>query len=370
MPYKRGKKYIGQIKRGGKKKEKSFKTKREALAWEAEMWQQSDEDWFGKTSIICLGDWAKQYLDYAKAAFSVKTYSEKRLAFRKLFEFLDPASPVNGLTSAVLLPYLQEQMKLRSGYAANKDRKNLVAAWNWGMKYLDPPLEPPNPCLVAKMPEKRTPRYIPPESDFWKVYDIAEGQDKVMLLTYLHLAGRKSEVFRLLVSDLDFDNSRVRLSTRKCVGGNLEYDWLSMTKELSTALAEWLKVRPVDSDNVFVCIDKTGFTREYYGKPFTQRLHLMRRLCAKAEVKSFGFHAIRHLSASCLYKKGNSVGVIQAILRHKSPSTTERYLKTLGLEQVREALEGLSKPKKAQLVELTSRQKVRKENVVENKKAV
>ncbi|MCF6187302.1 MAG: hypothetical protein L3J49_07495 [Desulfobulbaceae bacterium] len=45
-------------------------------------------------------------------------------------------------------------------------------------------------------------------------------------------------------------------------------------------------------------------------------------------------------------------------------------MKTLGLEQVRDALEGLSKPEKAQLVELTSRQKVRKENVVENKKAV
>ncbi len=61
---------------------------------------------------------------------------------------------------------------------------------------------------------------------------------------------------------------------------------------------------------------------------------------------------------------------IQAILRHKSPSTTERYLKTLGLEQVRDALEGLSKPKKAQLVELTTMQKMKKENVVENKKAV
>jgi integrase len=317
-----------------------------------------------------LGDWAEQYLDYAQAAFSVKTYSEKCLAFRMLFENVDPTCPVSSLTPAILLTYLQQQMKARSGYAANKDRKNLVAAWNWGMKYLDPPLEPPNPCLVAKMPEKRTPRYIPPENDFWKVYEVAEGQDKVMLLAYLHLGGRRSEIFRLLVSDLDFENSRVRLSTKKRVGGNLEYDWLPMTRELADALAEWLKNRPVKSEFVFVCIDKTAFTREYYGKPFIKRLHLMRRLCDKAKVKPFGFHAIRHLTASCLYKKGNSVGVIQAILRHKSPSTTERYLKTLGLEQVRDALEGLSKPKKAQLVELKSRRKMESEKTVENKKAV
>ena len=97
----------------------------------------------------------------------------------------------------------------------------------------------------------------------------------------------------------------------------------------------------------------------------------MRRLCKRAEVKHFGFHAIRHLTASCLYKQGNSVGIIQAILRHKSPSTTERYLKTLGLEQVRDALEGLSKPKKAGLVKLIkSRTEMSREKVVENKKAV
>jgi hypothetical protein len=39
---------------------------------------------------------------------------------------------------------------------------------------------------------------------------------------------------------------------------------------------------------------------------------------------------------------GYSVATIQALLRHKSPGTTERYLKTLGLEHVRDAVEGLS----------------------------
>ncbi len=37
------------------------------------------------------------------------------------------------------------------------------------------------------------------------------------------------------------------------------------------------------------------------------------------------------------------MAVIQAILRHKSPSTTERYLRSLGLEHTREALEGVFK---------------------------
>ena len=129
------------------------------------MRRKSDEDWYGKINIICLGDWAEQYLDYAKIRFSGKTYQEKCSVFKKLFQFIDPTLPVDTLTPAIMLSYLQKQMQNRSGYAANKDRKNLVAGWNWGMKYLDPPLSSANPCLVAKMPETRTPRYIPPEED-------------------------------------------------------------------------------------------------------------------------------------------------------------------------------------------------------------
>ena len=370
MPYKRGKKYIGQTRRNGQRKERVFDTKKAAQAWEAEMRKKSDEDWFGRTDTICLGDWAERYLDYAKARFSQKTYQEKCSAFKHLFQSIDPAKSVDKLTPAIVLSHLQKQMEKRSGYAANKDRKNLVAGWNWGIKYLDPPLCSSNPCQVAKMPEKRTPRYVPPEEDFWKIYNVAEGQDRVMLLAFLHLAGRRSEIFRLLVSDLDFANRRVRLSTRKREGGNLEYDWLPMTEELATALTEWLKNRPIKSDHVFVCIDETPLSREYYGKPFQYRLQFMRRLCDRAKVKRFGFHAIRHLTASCLYRQGNSVGVIQAILRHKSPSTTERYLKTLGLEHTREALEGLFRPRKANVVKFEPRLVGKPEKRAENKKAV
>ena len=39
---------------------------------------------------------------------------------------------------------------------------------------------------------------------------------------------------------------------------------------------------------------------------------------------------------------GQPVSVIQAILRHKSPTTTSIYLHKLGLEETRGALEGLA----------------------------
>jgi hypothetical protein len=47
------------------------------------------------------------------------------------------------------------------------------------------------------------------------------------------------------------------------------------------------------------------------------------------------------LRASTLYKIGKPVIVIQKIFRHKHPTTTNRYLGSLGLEDTRTHLEDL-----------------------------
>jgi len=73
--------------------------------------------------------------------------------------------------------------------------------------------------------------------------------------------------------------------------------------------------------------------KRIFGKPFKVRQHFMEKLCKRSGVKPFGFHGIRHLTASILYYKGYDVSVIQSILRHKSPTTINRYLRKLGLEE-------------------------------------
>ena len=296
--------------------------------------------------MVSLFKWSQAYLDYAQAQFANVTYNEKRAVFKRLFKEIDPALLVSELTPGHIQGYITKQKLERSGYAANKDRKNLVAAWNWGIEYMNPNLQKPNPCQVKKMPEDRSPRYVPPEEDFWKVYNLATGQDKIMLLAFLHLAARRGEIFRLTWDDVDFNADKVRLWTRKRHGGGLEFDWLPMTKMLSESLLWWKENRPIkDAANVFVCLEKKNFCIENYGKPFKHRQHFMGNLCKRAEVKPFGFHAIRHLTASTLYKLGYVVADIQIVLRHESATTTAKYIKSLGSEGVRPALEALSQPK-------------------------
>jgi integrase len=345
MPYKNKQKnkYIAQFRRGKIRKEKVCSTMKEAKAWEAEMRKMPDSHWDGtRTDTTCF-NWSQSYLDHCRSLFAEETYKEKRSMFRRFFKYVDPTLPVSDLKSSMVMDYLLKQKEQRSGYAANKDRKNLIAAWNWGKIYMNPVLPSPNPCTVRKLPEIRNPRYVPPAEDFWKVYDVAEGQDRVMLLTFLHTAGRRGEIFRLMVSDLDLENNRIRLSTKKRTGGNLEYDWLPMTAELKRELTWWLGNRPLrKKSHIFMCLEERPFQFEHYGEPYKYRAKFMKKLCAKAGVKPFGFHAIRHLTASQLYSMGYSVATIQALLRHKSAGTTERYLRTLGLEHIRDAVEGLS----------------------------
>lgn len=338
--------------------DESKKSYQAALIWEKEAKKELERSLSQtNTASLAIGTWSNEYLTEGENRFAKDTFQEKKAAFARFYKDteLQREFPVHDLTITVCRNYLLKQTKERSGYAANKDRKNLGTAWRWGFDNMEGWPKGVNPFLsVKKFPEVRQPRYVPSEEDFWKVYNQATGQDQVMLLAFLHLAARRSEVFRIKWSDVDFKENRICLWTKKREGGHKEYDWLPMTTDLRQALLQWceerLKQPTDDKEHVFVCLEETYFCREYYGKPFLHRQHLMENLCRRAKVKPFGFHGIRHLTASILYKKGYPLAVIQAILRHANPNTTARYIRSLGLEETRGALEeGLKGP--AQVIE-------------------
>jgi len=76
------------------------------------------------------------------------------------------------------------------------------------------------------------------------------------------------------------------------------------------------------------------------GLPYRDRKGIMKRLCEKAKVSYFRFHALRHSSASLMDNNNVPMGAIQRILGHRNRTTTEIYLHSLG-EGEREAIETL-----------------------------
>ncbi len=329
MPYKRKDKckkpWLGQVMVNNKPIRRAFLTKKEAKKWEVEQQKKV----ISLTLTTSLGEWALEYLTFAEEKFSRKTYLEKAACFRRFFSAFDKEKDACDLVAGGVLKHLTTQKGQRSGHAANKDRKNLVAAWEWGMKYFNLPAI--NPCKVERFPEIRSPRYVPIEKDFWKVYEQSwTDQDATMLLAYLHLAARKSELFRLTWDDVDFEEMRIRLYTRKTKDGSWEEAWLPMTDDLKDSLTTQ---RQKEMDKKWVFIDPES------GYPYMQRRHWMKNLCRRAKVRHFGLHAIRHLTASILAKAGTPMIDIQTILRHKNLSTTERYIRRL--DSIRPALDAL-----------------------------
>jgi hypothetical protein len=201
MPYwdKEKKKWRGKVTRSGHKKQQLFQLKSDAKEWEINQKALPLERFFEETPTECsLAQWSTDYLDHAKSKYVDKTYAEKNLAFKRFFLSVKPTLPPNRLHPGVILKHFNKEAKARSGNAANKDRKNLIAAWDWAVKYIRGwPKENPF-TFTDKQRAEEWPRYIPPVQDFWKVYKVArEGQDKDMLLAYLHTAARKSELFVL-----------------------------------------------------------------------------------------------------------------------------------------------------------------------------
>lgn len=332
MPYKvmiAGKKrWRGQVYLPDKKsKQKLCDTRAEAAKWEEEMRGVIAEE--QKTPLPVSQDetssdlleWATAYMADA-IRYTPKMVSEKRNVFHRLFEVIKPTTPWSSLTKAQALAYLQKQFKSRSGYAANKDRKNLVAAWTWAQDFIDG-FPQTNPWKVVKrFPEQRSPRYVPPEKDFWAVVDAAQGQDKVMLLTLLYTAARKGEIFRLTWEDVDFSSGNIQLGTRKRQDGTMEYEWLPMDEELYHILLEHRQT----AKNEWVFTQTVG---RHNGKPYVENRDFPQALCREAGMREFGCHAIRHLSASVLASAGMPTKMIQGMLRHKHLTTTEKYVENL-----------------------------------------
>lgn len=263
------------------------------------------------------------------------TYDEKHLVFQALLgqPGASPVMPAADLPHNVVRKLLDGIAMKVSGHRANTYRKHIMRLWNWGKRARL--VKGECPWDVEKYKEEKHDKYVPPEADFWKVYEIAdqvpsshfktsghvnyEPHRKRMLLAYLHTAARRGEVFRLRWDDVDFGDDRVRLWTRKRDGG-LEFDWIPMTEQLAETLREQ-RLETGFGEFVFVN-PKTN-------KPYTHGNQMIKRMCRRAEVEVFSFHAIRHLSASVLLQAGVDLPTAQLILRHRSVTTTARYVHSL-----------------------------------------
>jgi len=338
MPYREGKKWRAVPRyKGERLKTMLCETKREALAYEAEARKEAAKKEKKRPQGMDLMTFCSRYLDYAVSRYRPKVYDEKKAVCKRILAAWGSETLASEITTEQAQQYLDEQAIQRSSNAANKDRKNLLAMWNKGIKFFgvkDNPF-----TLTERRSHDRQLQYTPPSADVLKVLMVANRQERVFLDAYLQTGARRSEIFRWTwVEDINFERREYRLGTRKTSDGSMQYEWFPMSDDLYESLHWWWENRTIkESPYVFVD-DQKG---PHYGKPYTTRRRFLSGLCKRAGVKSFGFHALRRFVASILADSGKSTNAIRRVLRHKNVSTTELYIQNIN-NDLKETMGALS----------------------------
>ncbi|MFB3926906.1 MAG: tyrosine-type recombinase/integrase [Syntrophales bacterium] len=327
MPYfdQKRKKWKGVVKSGKKRFTHRFQTKTEAKTWEVEKWKELEnpkpEEQEEKETGTDLLTASNEYLDFCERRFSSITYSEKKKLCKSILRKWGNVD-VKDITPTMVLKHLEARAREVSNNTWNRDRKNLLAMFNWFRKIKG---ITHNPVVnVDRLPEERRPEYIPPAEDVDKVMMACGGQDRVMLQCFYFTFARRSEIFNWTWEDINFEKQWYRLWTRKRLHSDRQADYFPLPEdsELYRALKWQWEHRNINSPYVFTDSDT--------GKKYIHRSKFMERLCKKAGVKPFGFKALRKFGPSVLNDIHRvSIKKLQRLLRHRTQTTTEIYLKKI-----------------------------------------
>lgn len=147
---------------------------------------------------------------------------------------------------------------------------------------------------------------------------------------------RVGEVFRLDLSDMDIENKRITV-----IGKGGRRRSLHLAEKLVQIITEWIAVR-----KAFLNSDKdTAFFLSKKGHRLSIRTieDNMANIVEKAELSSWRKttpHTLRHTFASHLNDKDTDIMVLQSLLGHTSPRSTEIYIHP-SMDRLRDALEKL-----------------------------
>ena len=187
--------------------------------------------------------------------------------------------------------------------------------------------------LIAAVPSasqrrlSSLPRYISPEEVERAIASCGEDpvgmRDRAILLLLARLALRAGDIVALRLGDIDWDRAEIRVA-----GKSRREVALPLPQDVGDALHVYIaKVRPViDEDKVFL---RAMAPRRPLADPCAVS-GVAKRALDRAGVKTFasrGAHVFRHSQATALLRSGANLDVIQALLRHASPSTTAIYAK-------------------------------------------
>lgn len=306
-----------------------FRTKRAARRAEEDAREELRQGKSSPSANPLLYDLARAYLrklhTYHTKSWAYQAWCKVNKYFSDLLE--KEAAVITTDEIEKILSPLKGKKKART---INELRKILNAIFNYG---IEKGLIANNPAKkVARFPEDDSPKYIPAWDDIARVLKLAKPHQRVLLMLLKNTMARIGAAMNIAWPEVNLEERWVILKTRKRKGGG-ERRWkVPINDELFKALTE-LK-RNVTSEYVFP--NKSGKKRTTYPR-------FLARLCKKAKIKPFGYHALRHYAATTAANRRAPARSIQEILGHTQIETTNIYLHSLD-ESLRQTVDLLASP--------------------------
>lgn len=217
--------------------------------------------------------------------------------------------------------------KVKSPHVANNELRFIKALFNHGIEREWFTYNPAGRIKLRPIAKKR--KYIPSRQDVAKVLDMVDEEQRRYLLLIINTLARVSEINNLEWEDVHEDYLVLR--TRKSKNSNVKERRIPFNKTLR---------------DIFKDRGKNGYVFTYKGNLIGYRSKFLKNACERAEVKPFGFHALRHYGASILANANIALSDIQEILGHEQITTTAIYIQSLK-NSVRSAMQVLDSPIKS-----------------------
>jgi len=228
--------------------------------------------------------------------------------------------PVSGITRRALSLHIESRrIAGKSNSTINREISILSASINYAIKRWGWNIANPATGLYLKIPEGRL-RWLT-RSEFCALLRSAADSraphlaDFILLAT--HTGMRRSEILRLEVSRIDFENKNIYLDGTETKNGRRRLVPLneSALSAIRSRIA-WNNENGISGSRLFL---------QRNGRPVVQINTAFTNAVLAAGLENFRLHDLRHTFASWLVSSGVPLPEVRDLLGHTSIKQTERY---------------------------------------------
>lgn len=211
--------------------------------------------------------------------------------------------------------YKGKKRTIRRNNTINKYLMCISAVLSYAVKELE--LIEINPCSKVSLMTKPDGRKRFLSMDEISIFLKNCKEHSLMVYVYtlilISTGARYSEVLRLRVEDIDYENQQIYYLNTK----NKESRGVPIEQSVLELIKQYLKVNQIDTGNIFKPKRSDG---EY---PYIKGI--LEKIIKDSGLKDFHIHDIRHTTASYIAMSGGSLLDIAEILGHKSLVMARRY---------------------------------------------